>query len=182
MTIKETKVRLKDRSVCILRSPQEKDAEKVIGFLIDTAKESTFLLRTPEEVNTCVERERKVLRWMNRSDKELIILAEKNREIVGIIMIGAIGLKEKIQHRSSLTIAVKEDYKGRGIGGKLMDKALEIIKNSIFQFTELEVVSRNIPAINLYKKKQFKIIGKRPCAVKYKDGTYDDCLIMYRKL
>ncbi|MEY8283843.1 GNAT family N-acetyltransferase [Lachnospiraceae bacterium 50-23] len=182
MYIEKSKIELKDKSMCILRNPQRKDASKIIQFLMETAKESDFLLRMPEEVNTSLEYEVKRIEWMNESPEELVLLAEKDDKIIGILMTGKIGRREKVKHRCSLTVAVSGSYRRVGIGNLLLQYALKYMKNSGFQIAELEVVSRNCPAINLYLKNEFRIIGERPYAVLRKDGTYDNCLIMYKRL
>ena len=47
-----------------------------------------------------------------------------------------------------------------------------------YEQIELEVVSSNTPAINLYKKLGFSVYGERPRSFRLKDGNYSDELLM----
>lgn len=47
---------------------------------------------------------------------------------------------------------------------------------------EPDVVSRNERAIALYEKMGFVRTGIKPDAMKHKDGTYDDDIMMVKKL
>lgn len=134
MVVSKIKVELKDKSSCILRNPIGEDAEQIIQFLIDSAKESEFLIRTPEEINTSKEREIKKVEWVRKSEEELVLLAEKDGMIVGIITIGAIGNRRKVKHRGSFSIAVRRNYQNIGIGKALLDHALVFIKKVNFNF------------------------------------------------
>ncbi|MDE7260854.1 MAG: hypothetical protein K2N78_02150 [Oscillospiraceae bacterium] len=51
-----------------------------------------------------------------------------------------------------------------------------------FEQMELDVVSTNAPAIGLYKKLGFVPIGTMPRALKYRDGSYADFLLMVKQL
>ena len=43
-------------------------------------------------------------------------------------------------------------------------------------------MSTNAPAIGLYKKLGFEVIGTMPQALRYQDGTYADFLLMTKRL
>lgn len=74
-------------------------------------------------------------------------------------------------------IAVKEEYKGNGIGNHLLEGLiLYCIKNGIENMT-LEVRESNIIAQNLYRKYDFISSGKRP---NYYSDNSEDALIMWR--
>ena len=56
---------------------------------------------------------------------------------------------------------VEEEYRKNGIASKLIDKYIEILKESNIDSITLEVNEHNIAAINLYKKKGFKEVASR---------------------
>jgi len=58
-------------------------------------------------------------------------------------------------------IVTDSNYRGRGIGGKLLDQAKQFCVNNSLSILTLSVISRNKGAIRLYEKKGFKKIKKR---------------------
>lgn len=67
---------------------------------------------------------------------------------------------EKWNNRMRITnILVEHDFRNKGIGKMLMDKAYEVSKNHGTRAIVLETQSCNFPAISFYKGLEFKIIG-----------------------
>lgn len=58
-------------------------------------------------------------------------------------------------------IAVKKEFRGQKIGQAIIQKLIDYSLEKNLEFLSLEVRESNTPAINLYKKMNFKIIGKR---------------------
>ena len=58
-------------------------------------------------------------------------------------------------------IAVKKEFRGQKIGRAIIQKLIDYSLKKNLEFLSLEVRESNTPAINLYKKMNFKIIGKR---------------------
>lgn len=67
------------------------------------------------------------------------------------------------------TIAVDPKFQGRGLGRKLLDRCLREARSRSCDRFSLEVRADNKPAIALYKKMGYEIIGR---VVKYYE---DDC-------
>lgn len=95
---------------------------------------------------------------------ETFIVAEENGELLGYIMCrietGLPSLRKfefpKIGH--IISIAVLPQYRKRGVGFALIRKALEVMAGHCkAKECYLEVRTSNLPAINLYKKLDFKI-------------------------
>lgn len=100
------------------------------------------------------------------------LVAEMDGKVVGY---GGIWLILNEGHITN--IAVKEEYKGNGIGNHLLEGLiLYCIKNGIENMT-LEVRESNIIAQNLYRKYDFISSGKRP---NYYSDNSEDALIMWR--
>lgn len=83
MVVDEKKIILSNGQICILRSPRIDDAVQMIEYLKNSAGETDFLLRYPEEVNITVEQEREMLQWYLESKKDVMIVAEIDGEVVG---------------------------------------------------------------------------------------------------
>ncbi|MEM3833256.1 MAG: ribosomal protein S18-alanine N-acetyltransferase [Thermoprotei archaeon] len=103
---------------------------------------------------------------------EFFIVAEKDNEIVGYLSASIEGYFNKVCHL--LSIAVLPEYRNRGIGSLLLKHLIDLIKTKGIRSIILEVKKDNEPAINVYKKFGFEIIGYRYRY--YHDGS--DALIM----
>ncbi len=75
-------------------------------------------------------------------------------------------------------IAVREEYKKLGIGGKIIEKLVQYAKEKGCTGITLEVRKSNSIAINLYQKKGFKVEGTRK---KFYTDNNEDALIMWLK-
>lgn len=75
-------------------------------------------------------------------------------------------------------IAVLPDYRNRGIGGRLLDFAIETGKSMGVNSFTLEVRSSNIGAVKLYEKHGFEADGIRRG---YYQDNGEDALIMWYK-
>lgn len=182
MRIQEKKIYLKNGQECILRSPEPKDAKKLIDYLITTAGETDFLLKYPEEVKLSIQQEEEFLKNILNAQRDFMIVAEIEGEIAGNCSLSSLGEKLRIRHRGSIGIAIYKKYWGFGIGRELMLLLLDNAKQCGYEQAELEVVSRNDRAIALYEKFGFVRVGEMPNAAKQKDGTYDNYIIMMKAL
>jgi len=102
-------------------------------------------------------------------------------------VIGGFYIKPNFPHRSILianaAYMVHEAYRGHGIGTLMIKASLHIAKELGFQAMQFNLVfSKNIPAINLYQKLGFDIIGTIPEVIQNTDGSWQEGYIMYRKL
>lgn len=83
----------------------------------------------------------------------------------------------RMNHRGTLGMGIAQDYRGKGVGSQLMEKALAYAKSFGLEKVELHVYSTNTQAIELYKKFGFKESG---AIAKYRklEGRYFDSLFM----
>ena len=102
-----------------------------------------------------------------------IIVAEKNGRVIGYVVLMDLGECAKI-----MSIAVKSDYRGKGIGKALLEEAIERCKRRKKKMITLEVRISNLQAQELYKKYGFEIVGK--LEKYYSDG--EDAYLMQLKL
>ena len=65
MIIEKRQITLKNGQVCVLRSPELKDAEELVKFVKATAGETDFVIRYPEEADIPVEQEKFFLQHFN---------------------------------------------------------------------------------------------------------------------
>ena len=76
-----------------------------------------------------------------------------------------------------MNIVVRKDCRNNGIGKILMEALIELAKKENKESLTLEVNEKNIPAIKLYEKFNFEILGIRK---KYYNGI-DNAIIMTLK-
>ena len=93
------------------------------------------------------------------------IIAKENNEIIGFAGIFIFDGEATLNN-----IVVKKSFRGRGIGGELLEALIEICSDLNASSLTLEVNSLNTPAIKLYEKFGFKNLGIRK---KYYHNTYD---------
>ncbi|MFH0909509.1 MAG: GNAT family N-acetyltransferase [bacterium] len=82
-------------------------------------------------------------------------------------------------HVGRLGIGILAEFRGQGIGRRLMRTALTAARRSGLKRIELEVFATNTKAIRLYKDLGFAVEGRKRKARKL-DGRYDDIILMAR--
>lgn len=176
------KIELKDGAVCILRSPDEHDAEKMIEYLKMTSEETYFMVRYPEEINITTDKEIELLKDNLNSNKDMMIAAFVNNELAGNAGISCVRNHIKLKHRAVFGISIKKKYWNNGIGNALIREVIEQARQMGYEQIELGVFSDNEKAKELYKKYGFEVWGNMKNAYKLKDGTYRDEIMMGRTI
>ena len=84
------------------------------------------------------------------------IVHELDQKVVGYILYWQI--RDEVQITN---IAIHPDFRGRGIGETVLKVILKEVRGKGATFVTLEVRSSNTPAISLYRKLGFKVLGMR---------------------
>jgi RimJ/RimL family protein N-acetyltransferase len=113
-------------------------------------------------------------------DKAPNFYALRNGEVVGWCDI-SLSKHPRMLHRGSLGMGLRADHRGRGLGTKLLQAAIEHAKKVGLEKVELSVYTDNLPAIALYRKQGFEEEGLRKKFRKL-NGKYYDCLLMAKFL
>ena len=175
-------VLLKNGKTCLIRRAEEADAEMMIEYLKTVWGETRYLMREPEDITLTVEKERDILREKAGSDTELMLVAEVDGKHAGVANFHPVGVRNRASHRCNVGITLYKAFWSMGIGTALLGEILRYAKAAGYEQAELEVVSANVPAVGLYQKLGFMTIGTMPRAMKYKDGSYADFLLMVKQL
>lgn len=75
-------------------------------------------------------------------------------------------------------VAVSEKHRRKGMGEKLINNLISLCESENAEFITLEVRESNKPAINLYKKMNFKDVGKRK---NFYENPREDAILMTYK-
>lgn len=86
----------------------------------------------------------------------LVIVHNEHRKIIGYIIFWQIGDEAQINN-----VAVHPQYQGQGFGELAMRYVLDRLKENGIHFVTLEVRVSNLPALKLYRKLGFNILGIR---------------------
>jgi ribosomal protein S18 acetylase RimI-like enzyme len=104
-------------------------------------------------------------------------VAEFDSHAVGLCEVTRVLGSPEVSHRGDLGIAIRKEYRGRGIGTALLERTIQECKGR-FEAIELMVFSNNDKAKRLYEKFGFKPIGVRPRAIKRGEGYLDEDLMI----
>ncbi len=144
------------------------------GYVMEIVKMNS------EDVSTVCEIENMIFSkpWSMKSfldsihdNKNLYLVAKDGDEIVAYC-----GLWGIMDEGHITNVAVKENYRGKGIGKKMLNKLLELGKEKGLVAFTLEVRIGNVAAINLYKNLGFIDAGVRK---NFYEDPVEDGLIMW---
>ena len=182
MRIEKVKIDLNGHEL-VLRNAEKEDAAILLPYLKKVCGESRFLMREADEVeDLTLEKEECFIVNHNDSDGSLLVIAELDGKYVGNASFDRCGLSRRTKHRADIGIALYEEFTGRGIGSKLFEVILDVIKKSGFEQAELTVVEGNERAKHMYEKYGFIETGRTLRANKYDDGTYADDIHMIKSM
>jgi len=154
------------------------DAEALIAFRqVITNEADNNIVWEPGEFNRTVEEEARLVEEIAAADNSIMLIVEVAGRIVG--MLGCHGGKRRAnRHSAALGITLLKEYRGQGIGTRLMESVIEWAKGGgVLTRIELEVYPHNARAIHLYEKCGFVVEGVRRNAY-IKSGRYRDVVMM----
>lgn len=108
----------------------------------------------------------------NPASTYIVAIDEKNN------IVGYSGIWQPIDEAHITNIVTKKDKRNNKVGTKMLEKLINIAKERKLNNITLEVNVNNVIAINLYKKYNFKEVGRR----KRYYNNIDDAIIMTYKL
>ena len=154
-----------------IRATTEDDVEALNALVTAVARERAFLGST---VGFTVEQTRGYLTELRRSAGLALVAVDGDR-LVGWLDI-ARGPFEGLTHYGRMGMGLAPGWRGRGLGRRLLEQALDEAFAKGFERIELEVFASNARAVALYRAVGFVEEGRRRCARKL-DGICDDILM-----
>jgi RimJ/RimL family protein N-acetyltransferase len=178
--IAEKEFRLKDGEVVIIRTAFPDDAAQILEHAHAIFAEGEFVLSTLEDFRNTVEQETSWLQ-MNLDDPcKLVIVAEKEGQIIGLLNFHN-GERKRIAHLGELAMSVNYAWRNRGVGRALLSTLILWAQQHPFiEKVCLEVFVTNTNAIALYTSLGFEEEGRLRREIKLGPGAYVDTLRMAR--
>lgn len=164
-----------------IRELQITDAAEMIKLKKKLAVETKYMLRESNEVVSEIEKEEKLIESLISNPNSKIIASEVDGSLVGFLAASHRTL-ERIKHTATFVIGVEQAHWGKGISSSLMTEMFHWVEKNEIKRIELEVVSENKRAIELYKKYGFEVEGVKRKDHDIGNGQYLDTLIMAKLL
>lgn len=155
-----------------VRQIELKDAKGFYKALSSVAAEKKYILTLEppsfESTQTFIR--------SNIENNHAQYVAESNETIVGWADIIPF-TRQSMTHVGSLGIGVISEFRGQGIGRRLLEITIEHAWQQGLKRLELEVFSDNEIAMNLYKKYGYQVEGIKRYA-RCLNGDYQDIVVM----
>ena len=176
MIYKEKEFILKNGMKVVFKTPEVTDAPLLLNNIIAVSASTDNLNSLPEDYDSFLKDITKEESFISgyRDGDNYLIAVYKDDMIIGSSTINFRKLKKE-KHRSTVGIAIREEYQNLGIGSYLFDEMINIAKEKDgVEQIELTVISTNHQAKHLYTKKGFFKTGDLPRHLKLEDGSYLD--------
>lgn len=172
----------KDSIPYLIRYPELSDAGEMHRYINELSREKTYVSFQGEEISLEDEVEF-VKSVINKIDekKSILLIVESNDKIIGISNLDS---KPRVNnHVGTFGISIAKNFRGQGIGKKLIESVLEETKENLkhIKIIHLECFADNETACNLYKSVGFKEYGRLPNGINYQDKLVDE-ILMYKEV
>ena len=183
MIVQDIAFTMKDGRKALLRSPRDEDIPGMLDYLYQSAGETEFIIRYPEECGVyTAENEKAFFDRINAADNEVMLVCLVDGKVAGNCQIGW-RKSIKTRHRAAVAIALLKEFWNQGIGTRMFEELIRIAEeNENLLQLELEFVEGNVRARALYEKMGFRIAGIRPNAIRLKNGTLLNEYYMIREI
>jgi len=155
-----------------IRKLEDKDISSFYDALCNVASEGIYLLTTTppayEKIESFVRN--------NIENNNAQYVAVLENKIVGWADIVP-SERNTMNHVGQLGMGVLADFRGVGIGSRLLEKTIAHAWSRKLTRLELEVFSDNKIAIKLYEKYSFQVEGVKKCARLF-ENRYQDITLM----
>jgi putative acetyltransferase len=135
----------------------------------------------PDEVTATLEQERDRLAGFEDAPRAILLVAERDGEVLGELTLRGISPRRAVMHVATLGMSVRADARGQGVGEALLEAALEWAPTAGLSRIELYVYARNAPALKLYEKHGFVTEGRRRNFIR-EGGVFLDDVVMAKLL
>ncbi|MEO2007852.1 MAG: GNAT family N-acetyltransferase [Pirellulaceae bacterium] len=169
-----------DGTRVVLRSASLDDAPALVDCCKAIWLTSEFFVTQADEFDLTEKRARKWIRKHRDSSGSLMLLAEVDNTLVGLLNFQC-GGRRRVSHQGTFSIAVHAEFQGMGIGSVMLQTLVDWgLSNPTIEKLSLSVFATNCRAIKLYRRFGFVEEGRRIKDVKLGPGRYVDDIVMAR--
>jgi len=176
---KSRSLQCKTGETVVIRSATQADANRINQLAQEVFRTSQYLVTQPDEFPSPDENEQRArIARFEVGKNDVLLVADTGNEIVGMLDFHG-GKKRRIAHKGVFGISVHPHWQNKGIGRLLLSSLIEWVKeHPTVEVINLNVMEENKPAIALYSKLGFEVIGREPYGIKLGNGQYMADLMM----
>lgn len=160
-----------------IRQASQEDLEGLVDAITEIVESGDYV--RAESVADILDNEGVVLR-QNDIESRIFFVAALEDAVVGWVHLDHREL-EKLNHTAELTLGVRADYQGQGIGSHLLDRGLEWAAAQGVERVYNSVPATNKGAIAFLEEREFETEAVRPDHYKL-GGEYIDEVMMDKEL
>ncbi len=146
--------------------------------------EDTFVALSGEKISLKEEKKfvNSLLKKFAMGDCLPIVCVINGKPVAIARITRKLNMRKRSKHIGMIVISVSKEYRGEGIGKECMKEVIARAKAlKGINLLKLTAFAENKPAISLYEKCGFEIVGRIPKQYLYR-GKYQDNIIMQREI
>lgn len=157
----------------IIRRARPSDVAQICDVYRAAAEQGT-LARMPDEVDDAY-----VVDFMRSATDGLEVVAEVDGKVVGELHAARLSPRQFAHVLGELTIAVHPAQQGKGVGRKLFEEFLRIVREEMPDIHRVELYAwgENKGAVRLYESVGFRLEGTLPRRVRTDSGEWRDDVV-----
>jgi ribosomal protein S18 acetylase RimI-like enzyme len=159
----------------VIRQAREEDLTGLVGAIRGALADRTYI--EGESVADIVESENVLLRH-NDVQSRVFFVATVGGDVVGWVHLSHPEL-QKLSHTAELTVGVLEEYRGHGIGTKLMERGERWARENDYEKLYNSVPSTNEGAIKFLEGRGWETEAVRERHYKIDDEYVDEVMMAY---
>jgi len=160
----------------VIRPALDRDAEAICTIynqgIADRMATLETALRTPAERRS----------WLaGRAPGHPVIVAEADRVVIGWGSLNSFNPREAYDHVADFSVYVERSWRGKGVGGALLDRLIELARQIGYHKLVLAALPDNDAGVALYTRMGFSRVGVYREQGQL-DGRWVDVLLMEKLL
>ena len=119
--------------------------------------------------------------WDAARSPECRIVAEADGEVVGCAGLSPVSERPVYAGVREVMIYVRASARGRGVGGKLLNRLVEETERAGIWTLQAGVFPENAASIRIFEKCGFRVLGTHERLGRFHDGRWRDVVLMERR-